>query len=107
MNSTSGSLRSGIEYGADTTVSPDGAEELVRVVAKIHDDQPSPEHASVACWDCDRRGYATPCHSIAMEKATPTTWRTVFVCCDCASRGDPLCGEVPSDLSHPLVMNDG
>lgn len=98
-----GPSSTGTEYGFNPDVGRDEADEIVRVVARIRDEQPSPEHAPVSCWDCGMSGYATPCHSIPIEDATPTTWCTVFVCRDCADRGDALCGAAPEDLSHPKV----
>lgn len=95
---------SDIEYGIGD-VDRDSADEIVRVVAHINEDQPSPEFSFVVCHDCDKQGYAACCYAIELEKATPKTWTTVIVCRDCADRDDPLTGAGPADLDHPLARS--
>ena len=102
-NNESATLRDEVEYGFDPDLHPDNAERVIRAVARFRDNQPSPEHSPITCYDCEKHGYQAVCYTIALEDATPKTWRTVIVCTDCADRDDPLCGVEPTDLSHPLV----
>lgn len=95
-----------VVYGRNPDLSPEDAEEVIKVVVDIDEEQKSTEHAALTCWSCGLQGYALCCHIIDMEDSTPETWRTVPVCTDCADRDDPLCGVFPEDLDHELVKNN-